>query len=156
MSDELDFAWLARMAEVDQDFNIAIDRSELLLRTREGTYTSVEVMEMAWNSLGAEQRIASTPNVLNMYWHMRLRLREEMRIADAVRDAKTFLEDGDLDIGEDALGGALILDGSLEGATDDTMVELPLAQVFRLTDEIKLLQHHLAMLKGGGDVKGSQ
>jgi hypothetical protein len=151
MSDERDFQWLEIMAGVDQDFNVAIDRSELILLTRQSQYTSIEVMELAWNSLSADQRIASMPMVLNMYWHMRLHLREEMRLTDAARDARTFLKDGDLDIGEDALGGALILDGSLEGITDDTMVELPLAQVFRLTDEIKLLQHHLRMLKGAGD-----
>lgn len=156
MSDELDMEWLEIMAGIDQDFNIAIDRAELLLRTREGQYTSIEVMDMAWESLSFAQRIDSMPALLNMYWHARAQGREEMRLADAVRDAKTFLEDGDLEIGEDALSGALILDGSLEGVTDDTMVELPLAQVFRLTDEIKLLQHHLRMLKGNGDVQGVQ
>ena len=106
--------------------------------------TSTDVVARAWAQLTEQQQADEMPVLFNAFYHNTLDVRRRLQRDQMADDAMSYLQDGDLDIIDNTLSGALALsDQPLDTLFPGGMLPVEIGLLQRLVWELELLQHRL-------------
>lgn len=147
------FEDLKRRFGADNELVAEFNKAEQQWMNNPGSgVTSTEVVRQAWERLGPGEQAKSMDILFNAFYHQLVAARKWLDLFDKEPDGNTYLRNGDLEIIDDTLAGALAMRtiGAEEQSSPDKifpngMLEIPTDVLQRLISEVELLQFRQKM-----------